>query len=250
MSSEIQSGVPEDTALDVHGCPVELLERALREHSVEAPSSSEPDGRTHPRPEAVDLQVIEGEDRVRVVLTEGGSGAVYAMLRDLCGAERLTTDGESIAAAVIREARDRDLTIGAAESCTGGLVGGALTSVAGSSAVFWGSLVTYSYVAKMQVLGVREETLERHGAVSESVVVEMAQAVVNRYGVDLALAVSGIAGPGGGTPEKPVGTVWLACSARGQDPSTRRVQLDGDRGAVRRRSVTEGLVLLRTMLSP
>lgn len=127
-----------------------------------------------------------------------------------------------------------------AESCTGGWVAKALTDRAGSSDWFGTGLVTYSNEAKQQLLGVDPRSLEAHGAVSESVVEEMARGLLERTGADLGLAVSGIAGPGGGTPDKPVGTVWFAWAWREQDRiqvQTGLQRFNGDRESVRRQAV-------------
>jgi nicotinamide-nucleotide amidase len=107
---------------------------------------------------------------------------------------------------------ERQLQFGTAESCTGGYIAHLITSVPGSSAYFPGAVVTYSYEMKMKLLGVQAATLEQQGAVSEATVRQMAEGARLALGVDIAVAVSGIAGPGGGTPDKPVGTVWMAVS--------------------------------------
>ena len=109
---------------------------------------------------------------------------------------------------------DKGLTIGVAESCTGGNIAHLLTSMVGSSAYFVGSVVTYSYQSKEKVLGVKRETLDRYGAVSEQTVREMVDGAQKLLDVDCAIAVSGIAGPGGGTDDKPVGTVWVAAKVK------------------------------------
>lgn len=101
-------------------------------------------------------------------------------------------------------------TLATAESCTGGMIAQKITSVPGSSVYYMGSLVTYSYQSKVDMLGVKQETLDKYGAVSEQTVLEMVTAVKERFNTDYALSTSGIAGPTGGTPEKPVGTVWIA----------------------------------------
>lgn len=131
-----------------------------------------------------------------------------------------------------------------AESCTGGWIAKAITDVAGSSQWFEAAYVTYSNAAKVQALGVKKRTLARHGAVSEAVVREMARGALAASKADVAVAVSGIAGPDGGTPDKPVGLVWLCwASRRGRSVSvrTRRVRLRGNRAAVRSRSVALAL---------
>jgi len=143
----------------------------------------------------------------------------------------------------------RGLVLSAAESCTGGMLGEQITSVAGSSSVFWGSLVTYSYEAKSAVLGVAPATLEAHGAVSEEVVREMAGGVRRISGSDISVAVSGIAGPGGGTEEKPVGTVWIGCDTSWSGTITRLLQLEGGRNRIRHDAVWDCLCLILSSLS-
>lgn len=127
---------------------------------------------------------------------------------------------------------ERGLTCATAESCTGGGIGAALTSVSGSSAWYLGGVVAYANSAKTALLGVDEDALEEHGAVSEPVVRAMAEGARLRLGADLAVAVSGIAGPTGGTADKPVGTVWLAWAAPG-DTRAGVQHFGGDREAVR-----------------
>jgi nicotinamide-nucleotide amidase len=135
----------------------------------------------------------------------------------------------------------RGWRVATAESCTGGLVAGAITDVAGSSGWFDRGFVTYSNEAKVELLGVRPETLAGYGAVSEPTVREMAAGALDRSRADIVVAVTGVAGPGGGTPEKPVGLVWLAWGIRGEgvDAVSRRVP--GDRAAVREATVAAAL---------
>jgi nicotinamide-nucleotide amidase len=128
-----------------------------------------------------------------------------------------------------------------AESCTGGWIAQAVTMVPGSSAWFERGYVTYTYISKREMLGVRRATLGAHGAVAEAVVREMAQGALARSHAQVAVAVSGIAGPGGGTPGKPVGTVCFAWSAKRRKPRTETLRFSGDREAVRRRSVAHAL---------
>ncbi len=135
----------------------------------------------------------------------------------------------------------RSLTCAAAESCTGGLVAGAITDVAGSSGWFDRGFVTYSDAAKIDLLGVPAATLERHGAVSEATARAMAEGALARSRADLAVAITGIAGPAGGTPGKPVGMVCFAWSRRGAITTVRTEQLPGGRDAVRRASVVIAL---------
>ena len=124
--------------------------------------------------------------------------------------------------------RERGLRLAVAESCTGGLVGHRLTNVAGSSTYYLGSVTAYAYEAKVRLLGVRWETLEQHGAVSPETVIEMAHGVRTALAADIGLAVSGIAGPGGGTPEKPVGFTWVGISSP-WDEFARQFLWHGDR---------------------
>lgn len=140
--------------------------------------------------------------------------------------------------------REKGKTLAAAESCTGGLLGKTLTDVPGASDYFLGSTVTYSDEAKVSVLGVKPETLEKYGAVSEEVAAEMALGVRRVFGADYAAAVTGIAGPGGGTPGKPVGTTCFGLS-REKAVYTRTDRFSGDRARVRRRAVIRAMDLVR-----
>ncbi len=129
-----------------------------------------------------------------------------------------------------------------AESCTGGWIAKTLTDIPGSSQWFDRGFVTYSNAAKHQLLGVPEDLIERHGAVSESVVRAMTEGALRHAEARIAVAVSGIAGPDGGTPDKPVGTVWIAWEASETDQVVaRRYQFDGDRERVRRQAVATAL---------
>jgi nicotinamide-nucleotide amidase len=136
-----------------------------------------------------------------------------------------------------------------AESCTGGGIAQALTDISGSSAWFERGFVTYSNVAKAEMLGVRLTTLEAHGAVSEAAVREMAAGALHHSHAQLAVAVSGIAGPTGGTPEKPVGTVWFGWALRDGEVHARLHHLSGDRAAVREQSVQIALQGVLNMLN-
>lgn len=135
-------------------------------------------------------------------------------------------------------------TLATAESCTGGWIAKAVTDVPGSSACFGYGIVSYSNGAKESVLGVHAATLQAHGAVSEAVVREMAEGVLALSGADVSVAVSGVAGPDGGTAEKPVGTVWLAWARRSKSQvhlHAEQLQIDGDREAVRAATVLAAL---------
>jgi len=137
--------------------------------------------------------------------------------------------------------RAQGFQLAAAESCTGGWLAKAVTDIAGSSAWFDRGFVTYSNQAKQDMLGVSELVLREHGAVSEASVLAMAEGALRHSLADVSVAISGIAGPGGATPDKPVGTVWLAWSRRGDDTVARGFLFAGDREAVRAQAVIAGL---------
>ncbi|WKZ58870.1 MAG: competence/damage-inducible protein A [Cyclobacteriaceae bacterium] len=143
--------------------------------------------------------------------------------------------------------RDRKLTLSIAESCTGGYLSHLITSIPGSSEYFLGTMIPYAYEIKMRQLGVKPETLEKHGAVSEPTIIEMANIVRAKFNTDIGVATSGIAGPGGATPEKPVGTVWIAYSDKHQTV-TRKLQLSTDRMINIRMSSVAVLNLIRLSL--
>jgi PncC family amidohydrolase len=139
--------------------------------------------------------------------------------------------------------RQHGLRLAVAESCTGGLIGNRITNVAGSSTYFIGGVTSYAYEAKVRLLGVHWETLEKHGAVSRETVLEMARGARHVLAADVGLAVSGIAGPGGGTPEKPVGTTWIGLSAAEYEQAWLN-QLQGDRLQIKERAAEQALQYL------
>lgn len=153
---------------------------------------------------------------------------------------------EELATALVRQLSAAGQTVATAESCTGGWIAKALTAVPGSSGCFGYGMVSYSNEAKESLLGVRAATLREHGAVSEAVVREMAEGALELAGADFAVAVSGVAGPGGGTAEKPVGTVWFAWGRRGRGTEAVLHHLAGDRTAIRAACVRLALEGLRT----
>lgn len=140
--------------------------------------------------------------------------------------------------------KSREMFVATAESCTGGWISQALTMVPGSSSWFDCGFVTYTDRSKHELLGVRTSTLERDGAVSELTVREMAEGVLARCHAVCSVAVSGIAGPDGGSADKPVGTVWMAVASTEHGTEARRLQLQGDRDAVRRQTVIIALQAL------
>ena len=156
-------------------------------------------------------------------------------------------EGESMEEVVVKLLADKKLTLSSAESCTGGMLASRLVNVAGVSQVFDRGFVTYSNAAKLEELGVCENTLEKYGAVSNETAVEMVQKLVARTGTSAGLAITGIAGPEGGTPEKPVGLVYIAACLNGNIESE-KLNLPGDRERVRTVSCLNALNLLRKML--
>lgn len=146
-----------------------------------------------------------------------------------------------------RQLAARGWRVATAESCTGGGVAAAITAVAGSSAWFEYGIVSYANSAKQKLLGVSGQSLAAEGAVSETVVKEMVQGVLALSGAELAVAISGIAGPGGGSPEKPVGTVWFAWASSAGDIATRCVHINGTRALVQAQAVESALLGLLAM---
>ena len=173
---------------------------------------------------------------------------VAASLREPLARWLYAEDERPVEALVLDLCRARGLTLATAESCTGGLVATKLTSVPGSSDVFQGAVVAYSNEVKASELGVAQALLDEHGAVSAEVAAAMAHGVRARLGVDVAVSVTGVAGPGGGTEEKPVGLVYLhAVGPDGERAAT--FDLPGDRGAIRGRSAVSALHLVRRLLT-
>jgi len=179
---------------------------------------------------------------------ESRADALAAALRAPLERFLFAEDERDIAEIVLALCRARGLTLAGAESCTGGMVSARLTAVPGSSDVFAGSIVSYSNGAKHHLLGVPEDLIERHGAVSAEVAAAMASGATMAFGSDVGVAITGIAGPGGGSPEKPVGLVYVhAVSPDGE--RLRELNLPGDRDQVRKRSTVVALHLLRTLLT-
>lgn len=169
-------------------------------------------------------------------------------MRELLGDHIYGFDEETLEQVVVRTLRERRLSVATAESCTGGMLASRITSVPGSSAVFPGGVVTYSNRIKNEILGVSEDILAQVGAVSREVAEAMAKAVRERFHVDYGIGITGIAGPEGGTPDKPVGLVWIAIAERDCVVSERNQYL-GIRQEVRYRSTQTALTMLRDRLA-
>jgi nicotinamide-nucleotide amidase len=201
---------------------------------------------THGAGASIQYEVAFPEVLVRLVVRDQAGRAadrlatLAAALRTRLGPHLDGEGDETLIQRVGRRLAGRGLQVATAESCTGGLVGALLTSVPGASRYVRGGAITYADAEKVRQLGVSPATLAAHGAVSEEVVREMAAGALARFGVDVAVAVSGVAGPDGGTAAKPVGTVWLACAggeavsgAKGGTVAVKRLSWPGTRDQIR-----------------
>lgn len=192
-----------------------------------------------------------GEVDVRFVARGSNAGSIVAeaerITRDLLGELVFGMDDDQLESVLVRLLTERRQTLAVAESCTGGFISNRITNVPGASAVFAAGLVTYSNEAKQHFLGVRAETLAEHGAVSEATAREMAEGARARTKADYAISVTGIAGPGGGTESKPVGTVWMALAAVDGTVSQRRLNIS-DRETFKFVTAQQSLDLLRRKL--
>jgi nicotinamide-nucleotide amidase len=198
---------------------------------------------------------LTADDGILTVTIRGGPetpparmGEVEAAVRGLLGDLVYGRDDATLATAVAAELRRTGMRLAVAESCTGGLVTARLVSLPGISEHLEEAVVAYANAAKVRRLGVREETLETHGAVGPETAVEMAEGIRRAAGVDVGLSTTGIAGPGGGTPEKPVGLVLTGISVRGRTAWDRHVHF-GDRDTIRDRAAKTALDVLRRALA-
>ncbi len=197
----------------------------------------------------------EGEVHLRVTAKAADEAQAYALtdpvveeLQKRFGDAIYTTaEAETLEAAVVRMLKEQKLTIAAVESCTGGLLSAALVNVAGASAVMKEGFITYANEAKMELVGVKEETLKNHGAVSPQTAREMAVGGAKAARTDVSISVTGIAGPDGGTKEKPVGLVYIGCSVCG-NVQVKEFRFLGSRDKIRQNSVVSALTLLRSCL--
>ena len=186
-------------------------------------------------------------DLVAQPTAEDRMAELEADLGERLGRFLYSTDGRTVEEMVLDRCRDRGLHLATAESCTGGLIAARLTAVPGASHVFAGGIVSYSNEVKAEELGVAPELLEEHGAVSAEVAGAMARGARERFGVDVAVSVTGIAGPEGGTEEKPVGLVYFHAETP-QGGHGSHFNFPGDRDSIRRRSVVASLHLVRRLL--
>lgn len=206
---------------------------------------------------AIETSILAHPGQVELHLSAAGEDAAVVAAALSAGVESLTnavgesvfsTDGRALEVVVGEALAARGLTIGTAESCTGGLVAGRLTDVPGSSAYVRGGVVAYSNDVKTSALGVPAETIAAHGAVSEQVAESMADGVRRAVGADIGVSITGIAGPDGGTREKPVGTVWFAVAGPGDHRETLKRVVPGDRHVIRSWAVMVALDLVRRAL--
>jgi nicotinamide-nucleotide amidase len=189
------------------------------------------------------VDVISGEDG------EESASALVERLRSAFPEELFALDDERGVEEIVLDAcRSEGLRLATAESCTGGMIGVRLTDVPGSSEVYLGGVIAYSDDVKRRELDVPEEVLRQHGAVSAETAAAMAQGARVRFEADVAVSVTGIAGPGGGSPEKPVGLVYIAVES-GRGTAARSGVLPGDREAIRVRATALALHLLRTVVT-
>jgi len=229
----------------VYAPPAELGVAGMTESDVQVRVQRALSGR-----EGIGFTILARPGDVRVLLTDRGAGAheleaAVAAAAQVLGERCYSTRGLTMAQEIVDAATRRGLTVSLGESCTGGMVAAALTDVAGASAVLLGSVVTYSNEAKTGLLGVPAGLLAQYGAVSEECVKAMAEGAARAFGSDIAVAVSGIAGPGGGTPEKPVGTVWFGVAGPGGVFAVHRAFPATSREAVRARATSVALDLIR-----
>ena len=233
-----------------------LRSRTVRTTGIAESALAEKLGAMRREIEGLPLAFLPAQDGVELRVTARGLSADDAAvrldaaverIRDLVGSYAYATDGVSMAKVVLDLCESHGDTIAVAESCTGGLLGARLTEIPGSSRVVLGGVIAYANSVKEQELGVSAEDIATHGAVSEPVVVQMARGVRGMTGATIGVGITGIAGPDGGTPDKPVGTVWIAIDVRGEVVTNRALYI-GDRAEVRHRATQVALDLIRRAL--
>ena len=253
-------GMTEDTLLPLllqRGCGGDDCIRSLTLRTTGIAESLLQDRLREIRPgdavSAPSLAYLPGVDGVDLRVTMRGAGSRETLTRFADDIRHMVSDhvyGEDdtdLAMVLLDMCRADDLRIAVAESCTGGMLGARLTAIPGSSDVFVGGVIAYSNDVKINALDVSPALLERDGAVSEAVVREMAVGAQRKFAAQITLAITGIAGPGGGTPEKPVGLVWVCAAVEGQ-VEARKIQSWGDRQEVRYRATQAAMDLARRLL--
>jgi nicotinamide-nucleotide amidase len=246
-----------DRAAAAGGVPTVVRSRTVRTTSIAESALADRLGELARGVDGMSLAYLPGVEGVDLRLTARGlpaDGASAALAR---GADRLRErvgpmvygdDATDLAAVVLEMCRARALTLAVGESCTGGMLGARLTTIPGSSDVVLGGIIAYANAVKVAHLGVQPRDLELHGAVSEPVVRQMARGARERIGADVGIGITGVAGPGGGSPEKPVGTVWVAVDVRDGVAAANRISSVGDREEVRFRAAQFAMDMLRRLL--
>lgn len=227
------------------GIPESQLQDQIRDVTLSVAKGLELSLAFLPGVDGVDLRLTARAEDAALATREldRSARAIQAVVKDAV----YTMTDRNLAEVFVDECRSKHIKVAVAESCTGGMLGARITSVAGSSDVFLGGVIAYSNEVKVRELGVSEADLNAHGAVSEQVVRAMATGVRKKFGADLALAITGIAGPGGGTPEKPVGLVWL-CAATPYGVEPRKITSWGNREEVRYRASQAAMELARRQM--
>ena len=242
--------------LAAKGTGTVLRSRNVRTTSIAESALAEKLGPMKREVEGLPLAYLPGHDGVDLRVTARGLSAddaaqrldaAVARIREAVGIYAYATDGVGMPKAVLDLCEAHGDTIAVAESCTGGLLGARLTEVPGSSKVVLGGVIAYANSVKQQELMVSPEDLQQHGAVSEPVAVQMARGVRGLTGATIGVGITGVAGPDGGTDDKPVGTVWIAVDVRGAVTTSRAIYI-GDRVEIRHRATQAALDMIRRAL--
>ncbi|NQV40836.1 MAG: competence/damage-inducible protein A [Candidatus Marinimicrobia bacterium] len=261
----VMAGVPREMEIVTTGQIIPILSKLTQRsiskvdiHAIGVPESTLYELSKPVLDEYSDLKVAylpkQGMVTIRVSFPSNSSEAdqkladeIYLNIRDLKPKNIYGRDDESLPILIGRLLKEKQASVTTAESCTGGLVASLITDISGSSDYFQTGFVTYANETKMSLLGVLEETLFEHGAVSEATVSEMLEGALNRSGADYAIAISGVAGPTGGTEEKPVGTVYVGVAGRGHQ-QIKRFQFGNNRILNKEMSAFSALNMLRLLL--
>jgi nicotinamide-nucleotide amidase len=241
----------------IGAAPIAIVSRTVRTTGIGESALAERLGDLAKGVDGLPLAFLPGWEGADLRLTSNAlpvDAAVRALdqaerkLRESLGSLVYGGERDDLAELVLATCRTRGLTIATAESCTGGLLGARLTAIPGSSDVYVGGVIAYDNSVKTKLVGVRDVSLSEHGAVSEQVAREMAEGCARALGTQIGIGITGIAGPGGGTAEKPVGTVWIAVAGAGETRTLGRVYV-GDREEIRLRATQASLDQLRRALA-
>jgi nicotinamide-nucleotide amidase len=241
----------------IGAAPIAIVSRTVRTTGIGESALAERLGDLAKGVDGLPLAFLPGWEGADLRLTSNAlpvDAAVRALdqaerkLREALGSLVYGGERDDLAELVLATCRTRGLTIATAESCTGGLLGARLTAIPGSSDVYVGGVIAYDNSVKTKLVGVRDVSLSEHGAVSEQVAREMAEGCARALGTQIGIGITGIAGPGGGTAEKPVGTVWIAVAGAGETRTLGRVYV-GDREEIRLRATQASLDQLRRALA-